>query len=611
MGSLTVLLSAMDLSDTSILRKLNIKGSSIVINQASSEDREYFPDADCLFITTKERGLSKSRNMAMREAAMAGKELCIFCDNDVLYEPDYEDKILKAFERNPDSDILVFFIERPERQRSVFNVEKPLDRLHAMKIFSPEIAFRLSSLRKAGLKLDELFGAGAKYGMGEENILLFDALGMGLKITYVPIRIAGTVENESSWFKGYTREFFRNRGAGYYRMAPFLWPVLCLQFALRKRGLYRETIGFFEALKGMAEGKREYLSERKIFLIGDYYSETGPANATRGLLHALPSNTLYLKRRGRISRALEIWGKMGAADAAVFSGHSRQNIFGMKCAAGRGIPSVYIMHGAVAYENSINRVPDEKMASDEKEMMRLADRILAVSPLFEEWLKEHYPEYRGKIGHLTNGVDWSEYYVNRMPGGSDDINEKHEGADRYDPSDYVNPAVSILSVGGGMPRKRINKICEAVKLLRDRDGLDICLDVAGDKGADSTDILSFDFVRDHGILSREEMKALYRKSRIFIQNSVFETFGLAPVEALLSGCDIMVSRFCGVTVLFRELEDGDIINDPEDTEEIAVKIRALLSKGNNKRLTEALNIRETGWERRAGELCRILEDMKK
>ena len=621
MGSLTVLLSAMGLSDTSLLRKLGISGSSIVINQASSEEREYFPEEDCLFITTRERGLSKSRNMAIREAAMQRKEFCIFCDNDVLYEKDYEEKILSAFDRNPDSDILVFFIERPERHKPVFKEERRLDRLHAMKIFSPEIAFRLSSVKRAGLKMDELFGAGAKYGMGEENIFLFDAVKAGLKTTYVPVRIAGTVENESSWFKGYTEEFFRNRGAGYYRMSPFLWPFLCLQFALRKRGLYRDRMGFFGALRGMGKGKKEYLSERRIFLAGDHYSGTGPANATRGLLRALPSNTLYLKSRGKISRALEIWRKTAAADAAVFSGHSRQNIFGMKCAAGRGIPSVYIMHGAVEYENTINRVPDEKMAADEREMMRLADRILAVSPMFSEWLKEHYPEYAGKTGYLTNGVEWSEYYVNLTADGREQINgdsqdlqdvpDLRDSQDVPDLLDYVNRPVSVLSVGGGMPRKRINVICEAVKLLREREGLDIRLDVAGDKGADSAEIDAFDFVRDHGILGREEMKTLYRRSRIFIQNSIFETFGLAPVEALLSGCDIMISRFCGVTVLFRELKETDIINDPGDAQEIAEKIRLLINNGNNKRLTAALNIGETGWERRAEELCRILEDMKK
>ncbi len=609
MGSVTVLLSAMGLREADpILEKLHIRGSSVIINQCGRVQREYIPEKDCLFICSDEKGLSKSRNIALREALFLGKEICIFCDNDVLYEDGYEELIEKAFDRNPDSDILVFFVERPERHEPVYKTERRLDCLHAMKIFSPEIAFRLSGIRKAGLKLDTLFGAGARYGMGEENIFLFDALKAGLKITYVPIRIAGTVENESSWFKGYTAEFFKNRGAGYYRMSPVFYFPLCLQFAVRKRGIYKDSLGFFAALRNMKEGKKDYLTRDRYFLIGDHYSGNGPANATKALLDAMPSNTMYLKSRNKLLRALEILIKMRKAKAAVFSGHSRQNTFGMKRAESLGVPTVYIMHGAVEYENRINRVPDERMAEDEREMMKLAGMILAVSSEFGEWLKEHYPEYAVKTGHLTNGVDWDEYYVNRSG-----AIKRYAGQDS-DPGtarDYVNQTVHILSVGGGMPRKKINRICEAVSVLRESEGLDIILDVAGDKGADSEEIASYDFVRDHGLLSRGEMKYLYGSCSLFIQNSIFETFGLAPVEALLSGCDIIMSGFCGVKEIFRDLENGDIINDPDDVKEIAEKISAVLKNGNNERLSAALDIRETGWDKRAEELCRILKDMEK
>ncbi len=594
MGSVTVLLSAMELHGTDILKKLKITGPSIIINQCGSVSREYYPDDDCLYICSDERGLSKSRNMAVREAAVSGKELCIFCDNDVLYEDDYEEIIEKAFDRNPDSDILVFFVERPERSGPVYRNERDLGLFHSMKIFSPEIAFRLSGIRRAGLKMDELFGAGAKYGMGEENIFLFDARRAGLKITYVPIRIAGTVENESSWFKGYTPEFFRNRGAGYYRMSPALFPFLCLQYAVRKKKLYADTVKPFQALKMMWKGKAGYLNEDRYFIVGDHYSGTGPANATKSLISAMPSNTLYLKSRNKLLRALEIRSKIRSSKAVVFSGHSRQNIFGMKYAAEKGIPSVYIMHGAVAYENRINRVPDDGMASDEARMMKLADRILAVSAEFERWLKKNYPEYESKTGHLTNGVDWAGFYVNRTRLSKD-----------------TGSGIHILSVGGGMPRKRINKICEAVSLLKVREGLDIILHVAGDRGADSDEIASYDFVCDHGLIDREEMKALYGRCRLFIQNSVFETFGLAPVEALLSGCDIIMSGCCGVKEIFGGFENADIISDPDDVNEIAEKISAVLKSGNNERLKEALDMRETGWEVRAEELCRILKSMEK
>ena len=148
-------------------------------------------------------------------------------------------------------------------------------------------------------------------------------------------------------------------------------------------------------------------------------------------------------------------------------------------------------------------------------------------------------------------------------------------------------------------------------MLRELDGLDLTLYIAGAKGTDSADIDSFDFVRDKGLINENDMKSLYRSSRIFIQNSIFETFGLAPVEALLSGCDIIVSSHCGVLEVLKDIEEGDVINDPDDPGEIAEKIRLLLKEGNNKRLVSALDKRSTSWEKRAFELCQILENLKK
>lgn len=265
-NKLTVLLSAMNLKGDNIAHELNISGDLIIINQSDHTD-DHMGGSDTQkirMITVPERGLSKSRNRALKAAEEEGAEICIFCDNDVRYVHDYQEKILDAFKRHPESDLLVFFIERPERHRPVFDKERQMGRLSTMKIFSPEVAFRLSSLRKKEICLDEFFGAGAKYAMGEENIFLWDCLKKGLKITYIPERIAGLIPNESTWFKGYDRIFFRNRGAGYYRMSSILWPILCIQFAVRKRKLFCGQVSVMQAIRWMFRGKREYAEEQNL-----------------------------------------------------------------------------------------------------------------------------------------------------------------------------------------------------------------------------------------------------------------------------------------------------------------------------------------------------------
>ncbi len=261
---LSVLLSAMQLDDWHYIDKLNISGNALIINQCDREgdDRTEETNRYVRFISTKERGLSKSRNMALREAE---SEICIFCDNDVKYGQNYEEKILWEFDRMKEADIIVFFIERPERHKPIFKHRRRMGVLSTMKVFSPELAFRREKVLEAGLCMDEDFGAGARYSMGEENIFLYDAMRAGLKIYYAPVKIASLIENESTWFKGYTKEFFMNRGAGYLRMAGRFYHILIWQFALRKKKQYApDNMSFTDALRYMYRGADEYERSKNI-----------------------------------------------------------------------------------------------------------------------------------------------------------------------------------------------------------------------------------------------------------------------------------------------------------------------------------------------------------
>ena len=79
---LQVLLSAMFLEGYEYINSLHISGNCLVVNQC---DRESYDDIieetrAVRYIETMERGLSKSRNMAIQNA---DAEVCILCDNDV------------------------------------------------------------------------------------------------------------------------------------------------------------------------------------------------------------------------------------------------------------------------------------------------------------------------------------------------------------------------------------------------------------------------------------------------------------------------------------------------------------------------------------------------
>ncbi len=161
-----------------------------------------------------------------------------------------------------------------------------------------------------------------------------------------------------------------------------------------------------------------------------------------------------------------------------------------------------------------------------------------------------------------------------------------------------------------MIRKRIVRIAEAAQLLNER-GLKCTLTVLGERGAESMLIDSFRCVKDAGRVSFEKTREYMRNCDIFIQNSSFETFGLAPLEALTEGANLLFSKNTGALCVFDEdaLRPEDIIEDCENVREIADRISYLSAHPNNERLMDGIDLCAHSWRRSAGRLLELaLED---
>jgi hypothetical protein len=125
-----------------------------------------------------------------------------------------------------------------------------------------EIAFRLDRIREKGIEFNELFGAGSKFSAGEENIFLFECLARGIKVKYVPVKIANLHTGTSTWFKGYNEKYFRDKGAAFTAMSLTFSVPLIVQFALRRCKLYQENLTLSQVIRLMLEGRREYLETK-------------------------------------------------------------------------------------------------------------------------------------------------------------------------------------------------------------------------------------------------------------------------------------------------------------------------------------------------------------
>lgn len=254
MGKVEVLMSVMMQENLEIIKKTNISSDVLVINQCDTnkiaESRMNRQHMRC--ICTTERGLSRSRNMAMQNAK---GDLCLLCDDDEKLDDDYVKKIISEFCKRPEADIICFMVGRRNKKypMKAFRVGY----YSSLRISSVQMAFRRDSIIRSGVRFDENFGAGSRNGSGEENIFMFDCLKNRLKIFYVPVHIGELLPSESTWFHGFDQSYFVKRGRIFRRLFGTCGYIHSIYFALFKYKRYRKDVSFFNAVKYMYVGMRD------------------------------------------------------------------------------------------------------------------------------------------------------------------------------------------------------------------------------------------------------------------------------------------------------------------------------------------------------------------
>lgn len=254
---LEVLVSAVEKDAAALISQMHINTDAVVVNQCGGYAFGNIKTAGgCVkCFSMPERGVGLSRNTALLHAS---GELVLFSDEDITLDSDYRKKILAAFESLPDADMILFNVQVAPARRTYWNRE-----IHKVswrnygRYPAYSICARLSSLRRANVHYSLLFGGGAKYSNGEDSLFLRDCLKAGLRIYAHTACIGREQERESTWFSGYHRKFFRDRGVLYH----YLYGKLALPLSLRFLWVHRKTmcreISVGKAFLMMRAGVRE------------------------------------------------------------------------------------------------------------------------------------------------------------------------------------------------------------------------------------------------------------------------------------------------------------------------------------------------------------------
>lgn len=232
-----------------------IKGKNInncvIVNQLVKKNKTDKKDNVTMY-SYDEKGLSKSRNRLLEH--MTG-DIEIITDDDITFVKNYEKIVKKAYNENPDADIILFNFKRGDEVIGGSNSFE-YNKYTILKAISFQITFRKNKIIEKKIHFDEKFGIGAKYTSGEENIFLSDCLKSGLKIIHVPVILCEHPDELTTGEKWSEKEII-TKGALSKRIYKFDL-LYKLYMTLTKHKYYKNDFSMLEFIKLYNKGRKEY-----------------------------------------------------------------------------------------------------------------------------------------------------------------------------------------------------------------------------------------------------------------------------------------------------------------------------------------------------------------
>ena len=178
------------------------------------------------------------------------------------------------------------------------------------------------------------------------------------------------------------------------------------------------------------------------------------------------------------------------------------------------------------------------------------------------------------------------------------------------------PSKMILNVGTLEPRKNVVTLIKVFKELRGKGFEDYKLVIAGDKGWLYEQIFKEvehsglkQEILFRGVVSDEDLPMLYNCAGIFVYPSLYEGFGLPPLEAMACGIPVITSN---TSSLPEVIGDVGIMVDPTDEKSLCDAMYSVLT---NKELWQhmsnkgLLRSKMFSWERSAQEILKIYDEI--
>jgi glycosyltransferase involved in cell wall biosynthesis len=173
----------------------------------------------------------------------------------------------------------------------------------------------------------------------------------------------------------------------------------------------------------------------------------------------------------------------------------------------------------------------------------------------------------------------------------------------------------ILFVGTVEPRKNLLTLARAFEEILRTTSLRPQLVIAGKEGWLMNDFFSFikaaglgDLICFTGYLGDEDLRALYSSCSVFVYPSLYEGFGLPPLEAMACGAPVISSQ---VPAIIEAVGKAACLVDPKNVQDLAGAIVRLLEDRQGREqlsLSGIERVKEFTWERTARLTLEVYEE---
>ncbi|NMD84671.1 glycosyltransferase family A protein [Streptococcus sp. WB01_FAA12] len=245
-----LIVSTMNQHDDSLIEKMNIKSNAIIINQSNSFSyhETILGNSTIKWYEFNERGIGLSRNTGLMRS---DADIIQFADDDMVFTDTYYKDVLLEYQKHPEADVILFSNKCLNEDRMPYQVDNfgRINRLEGVKFGGARITARREKLLYNNITFSLLFGGGARYGAGEDVTFIQDCLKAGLRVYKSPIIVSTMKQDSSTWFKGYDRKYYKDKGALLAANFPFISTAGSYIQAFKNKGAehtFLELLGYYK-----------------------------------------------------------------------------------------------------------------------------------------------------------------------------------------------------------------------------------------------------------------------------------------------------------------------------------------------------------------------------